>query len=237
MTIPSIDTLATMRLLDSPVWSALTGEHAPFAQGNALARRYPPEIAPFGAVADETPECFGALASLASPGSRVALVGPDALDAPNGFVLERTTPIVQMILTEPVPAAAPGGPASIFLGQPDVAEMVDLAGRTRPGPFGARTIELGTYLGIRVDGALAAMAGERMRFDRFAEVSAVCVDPGQRGKGYAGLLMMQLARQMQARGLTPILHVFEDNHGAIALYRRLGFRARRTLRLTVLVRQ
>jgi len=237
MTIPSIDTPATTRLLDRPVWSALTGENAPFAQGNALARRYPSEIAPFGAVADETPECFEALVSLASPGSRVALVGPDALAAPNGFALERNAPIVQMILAEPVPAGALGGPAPVLLGPPDVAEMLDLARRTRPGPFGARTIQLGTYLGIRVDGALVAMAGERMRFDRFAEISAVCVDPGQRGKGYAALLMMQLAERMQARGLTPILHVFEDNHGAIALYRRLGYRARRTLNLTVLARQ
>jgi ribosomal protein S18 acetylase RimI-like enzyme len=237
MNTPAIDAPATTRLLDRPVWSALSGENAPFAQGAMLARRYPSEIAPFGAVADETPECFEALASLASRGSRVALVGPDAVAAPNGFALERNAPIVQMMLAESAPAEAPGDPGSILLGPPDVAEMLDLAGRTRPGPFGARTIELGTYLGIRVDGALVAMAGERMRFDRFAEISAVCVDPGQRGKGYAALLMMQLAQRMQARGLTPILHVFEDNHGAIALYSRLGFRARRTLSLTVLARQ
>lgn len=237
MNTPAIDTPATMRWLDRPVWAALTGGNAPFAQGNALALRYPADIAPFAALADETAECFEALAALAGPGSRVALVGPVAVAALNGFAIERHAPIVQMILSGPVPVDAPAGPDHVPLGQADVTEMLDLAGRTRPGPFGARTIELGDYLGIRVDGELVAMAGERMRFDRFVEISAVCVDPAHRGKGYAAVLMMQLARGMQARGQTPILHVFEDNHGAIALYRRLGFRARRTLSLTVLARQ
>ncbi len=121
-----------------------------------------------------------------------------------------------------------------MLGASDVADMLDLAGRTRPGPFGPRTIEFGQYIGLRVEGALAAMAGERMRFGRFVEISAVCVDPDHRGKGYAAVLMTRLAERLQAQGLTPILHVFADNAGAIALYEKLGFAKRRTLHLTVL---
>lgn len=233
MNISAINASATTRLLDWPVQSALTGGNASLAQRNTLALRYPPDIAPFGAVADETVEAFEALASLTPAGSRIALVGPDAVAVPAGFAIERQIPIVQMILIGPAPAEATAGPVPVLLGTPDVAEMMDIAGRTRPGPFGPRTIELGTYLGIRIDGSLVAMAGERMRFDRFVEISAVCVDPGHRGKGYAALLMRRLARGIQARGLTPILHVLEDNHVAIALYRMLGFEARRTLSLTV----
>ena len=109
-----------------------------------------------------------------------------------------------------------------------------LAGRTRPGPFGPRTIEFGLYIGIRVDTALAAMAGERMRFGRFVEISAVCVDPDHRGKGYAALLVTRLAKRLQAQGLTPFLHAFPDNGSAIALYEKLGFATRRILYVTIL---
>ncbi|TCR70571.1 FR47-like protein [Bosea sp. BK604] len=226
---------ATSPLLDSPVWAALTTGNAALAEGNSLAMRYPPEVAPFAAVAGETPASFEALASLTSAGERVALVGLGVLDPPAGFRIERQASIVQMILETPA-TAEPAGPEPVVLGSADVADMIDLTGRTRPGPFGPRTIEFGRYIGIRADGALAAMAGERMRFDRFVEISAVCVDPGHRGKGYAALLMMRLIRQMQGRALTPILHVFEDNVNAISLYERLGFRWRKTMQLTVLAR-
>jgi ribosomal protein S18 acetylase RimI-like enzyme len=78
------------------------------------------------------------------------------------------------------------------------------------------------------------MAGERTRFGRFVEISAGCVDPDLRGKGYAVVLMTRLAQRLQAQALTPILHVSADNAGATALYEKLGFAKRRTLRITIL---
>ncbi len=228
---------ATSQLLDRPVWSALTDGNASFAQGGARALRYPSEVAPFAALAEETAASFEALASVTTTGARAALVGPRTLQPSDGFEIERQAPIVQMVLVSPVAAGVAADPEHVILGAADVADMMDLTGRTRPGPFGPRTIEFGRYIGIRVDGALVAMAGERMRFDRFIEISAVCVDPAHRGRGYAALLMMRLARQMQQDGFTPFLHVFEDNLGAIALYEKLGFRRRSTLRLTVLLRR
>jgi predicted GNAT family acetyltransferase len=124
----------------------------------------------------------------------------------------------------------------IVLGSSDVPEMLHLAEQTQPGPFGPRTHELGQYIGVRIDGALAAMAGERMRLDRAVEMSAVCVSPEHRGKGYAAFLVAWLVRKLRKEGATPFLHVFTDNVSAIALYERLGFRTRKTLRLTVLAR-
>lgn len=224
-------------LLDRPVWSALTGGNASLAHGGSRALRYHPEVAPFAATADETTESFEALADLVARGERAALVGPNALTPSIGLEIERQASIVQMVLVSPALTSVAAGPDHVILGPADVADMIDLTGRTKPGPFGPRTIEFGQYLGIRVGGALAAMAGERMRFDRFIEISAVCVDPTHRGKGYAALLMMRLARQMQESGLTPFLHVFADNHGAIALYEKLGFRRRGTMQLTVLLRR
>ena len=228
---------ATSRLLDRPIWSALTSGNASFAEGGSRALRYHPEVAPFAALLDETTASFEALASLMTVGGRAALVGPNALEPSGHFQIERQVPIMQMVLETPAAESIAAAPEHVTLGVADVADMMDLTGRTRPGPFASRTMEFGRYIGIRVDGALAAMAGERMRFDRFVEISAVCVDPAHRGRGYAALLMMRLARQIQLGGLTPFLHVLADNLSAITLYEKLGFRRRNTMHLTMLVRQ
>jgi predicted GNAT family acetyltransferase len=107
--------------------------------------------------------------------------------------------------------------------------MLDLVARTRPGPFLPRTIELGTYLGIRRGGALVAMAGERLRPPGWTEISAVCTDPAHQGQGLATRLVHAIAAVIRDRGETPFLHASADNTGAISLYESLGFRLRRTL--------
>ena len=117
------------------------------------------------------------------------------------------------------------------LGAADSPEMVALAQLTKPGPFGPRTYELGTYLGIRngedtSSGTLVAMAGERLRVPGFTEISAVCTHPSRLGHGYAALLMTELMRRIVARGEQPFLHVRADNTRAVELYRRLGFKER-----------
>ena len=104
--------------------------------------------------------------------------------------------------------------------------MVALATLTKPGPFGRRTHELGTYLGIRCDGKLVAMAGERLKVPGYTEVSAVCTHPDHLGKGYARALMTEIMRGIRDVGDIPMLHVRADNARAIELYERLGFRTR-----------
>lgn len=216
-------------LLDDPVRSALTTEHRGLAMGGPPAWRYPTEVGPFGAVADDATSSFEALAALVRPGDRVALVTVDPLPPPPFLTIQRQAPILQMLREVSPIARETSAPEPFMLGTEDAADMVDLTDRTRPGPFGRRTIACGTYLGIRIAGALAAMAGERMRFGQFVEISAVCVDPRFRGRGYAALLMEQLADRIQAAGLIPFLHVFGDNAGAIALYEKLGYTLRRRL--------
>jgi predicted GNAT family acetyltransferase len=220
--------------LNRPVWSALTTGDRRFAEGRSLALRFPSDIAPFAATADDSPEAFAALRELLAEGGRVALVTLDRLMPYAGFEVVREAPIIQMIADAETPAPAEGL-APIVLGSIDVPEMLRLAEQTNPGPFGPRTHELGQYIGIRVDGALAAMAGERMRLDGAVEISAVCVSPEHRGKGYAAFLVAWLVRKLRGEGAIPFLHVFTDNP-AIALYERLGFTKRKTLRLTVLAR-
>jgi GNAT superfamily N-acetyltransferase len=201
MALPSL-TSASERALDRPIWSALTSGNRALAEGGPLALRYPSDIAPFGATADDdSPEAFAALREFIAPGGRVALVTVGKLKPYPGLEVVREAPIVQMVADRDTPARSQHT-TPIVLGPSDVPEMLALAERTKPGPFGPRTHELGRYIGTRVDGALAAMAGERMRLDGCVEVSGVCVSPEHRGKGYAALLVTWLARKARRPSCT-----------------------------------
>jgi predicted GNAT family acetyltransferase len=111
---------------------------------------------------------------------------------------------------------------------------VALATLTKPGPFGSRTHELGTYVGIRSKGKLVAMSGERLKVPGYTEVSAVCTHPDHAGKGYARILMTEIMRGIRERGEIPMLHVRRDNTRAVALYERLGFKTRTVVHYAVL---
>jgi predicted GNAT family acetyltransferase len=226
--------MSTLHPLDHPVWYALTTRQAALAEGGALARRYPPDIGPFAALSEMSPQCFAALGVLMSPSDYVVLFTPDTVAAPAEFKTLLAKTGEQMI---GMPAEVPGGSADIVtLGAGDVPAMLELTKLTNPGPFAVRTRELGTFLGVKVDGRLAAMAGERMKPADYTEITAVCVHPDYRGRGYAQLLLGAIARQIAARGEIPFLHVFSDNDSAIALYRRQGMEIRRRLCVTVLGR-
>ncbi len=223
-----------MHPLDRPIWHALTTRQQALAEGGALARRYPSAIAPFADLAEMSPQGFAALGALMSPSDIAVLFTPDPVTAPAGFKTLLAKTGEQMI---GMPADVPAGAMEVVtLGAADVPAMMALTKLTNPGPFTPRSRELGTFLGIRVDGQLAAMAGERMKPANYTEITAVCVHPDHRGHGYAQVLLSAVARQISARGEIPFLHVFSDNDSAIALYRRQGMEIRRRLHVTVLGR-
>jgi ribosomal protein S18 acetylase RimI-like enzyme len=218
--------------LDNVVWSALNGKQKRFALGEQRAVRYPSAIAPFAAVADYSSDALSELRPLADTEGPLALVTTSEVECPSGFSVLRRGALFQMVW-QGAPEPQSDLP-HVALGNDDVPEMLALTTATQPGPFGPRTIELGSYIGVRDEGKLLAMAGERMAVDGFTEISAVCVDPSARGRGYAGGLMKLLMSAIAARGETPFLHVFTSNQGAIALYHALGFIERRELHLLVL---
>jgi predicted GNAT family acetyltransferase len=208
--------------------------HANFALGGDLARRYPATIAPMAGVREISNASLNALAALMSPGDVVGLFGPEPVSEAGDLLVVTHKHIDQMICdrqdnsphTGPITELTPA----------DVPAMLHLVELTKPGPFSAGAIELGSYLGIRYAGKLIAMAGERMRFDGFTEISAVCTHPGYRGCGYASSLVRALVRQIITRGETPFLHLYSDNTIAAALYTKLGFALQRRLIVTVLRR-
>jgi predicted GNAT family acetyltransferase len=218
-------------LLDNPIWSALITGNKALAVGGLLAKRFLPDVAPFAAVKEQNHESFQALSALATEEHRVALFTQNQLAAPAGLVIEMQAPLLQMLLNKPISVPSLEVVPEL-LQERDVPAMLDLAGRTRPGPFATRTIDFGRYHGMRNGGALIAMVGERFRLGRFVEMSAVCVDPEFRGKGYAAFLIAGLASRLQAEGITPFLHVFASNTSAIALYEKLGFATRQQFFVT-----
>jgi ribosomal protein S18 acetylase RimI-like enzyme len=223
-------------LLDNPIWNSLAGHHAHLALGaevgRGLARRYPAEIGPLAAVQEATPEAYAELAAVVPEGDLAILFFEDTPAIPEGWQLLRGGTLVQMVC-----AAAPAEPALaeaiVALEPADYPEMVALTALTEPGPFRAQTAQLGAFAGIRVDGRLAAMAGQRMSLEGFAEISAVCTHPEFRGRGFAQALVASVARTIHAAGRMPFLTAFEGNTGAIRVYEQVGFVVRRRFSLAV----
>ena len=184
---------------------------------------------------EPSPHGFAALRGLMPASGFVVLFTPERVDPPAAFEILLAETGEQMVGT-PVESSIPGVEI-ITLGPDDVPDMIALTELTKPGPFGVRTHELGTFLGIRVDGQLVAMAGERMKPADYTEMSAVCVHPSHRGRGYGQMLLGEISRGIVARGEIPFLHVFTDNKSAIALYRRQGMEIRRRFHVTVLRRK
>ncbi len=221
-------------LLDNPAYAALCGPHARFAQVRGRVRRYPLDVAPFlGLPWPPSAQDWRDAADLLAPGTYAA-VRYSGAELPDAWNAVEAFDLVQMIGER---VAGVDCLEAIPLGAADVPEMLELVAQTEPGPFLARTVELGDYLGIRCDGALVAMAGERFHLDGWTEISAVCTKPDHRGQGLASQLVGALIAGIQLRSQRAFLHVLSTNTGAIRLYEELGFRVRQTATITVVTRE
>ncbi|MFI9011078.1 GNAT family N-acetyltransferase [Actinosynnema sp. NPDC053489] len=216
--------------LDNPALASLTGPHARFAERHGQVLRYHPDVSTFVALPDRPDaDVWSDVAALAGPGGIVPITTPHAPPA-DWEVVDRLD-AVQLVQdgvrgVEDVEA--------VRLGAADVPEMLDLVERTRPGPFRPRTVEMGTYLGIRRGGALVAMAGERLHPPGWTEISAVCTDPAHRGRGLGTRLVLAVTAGIHARGDRALMHAAAANTGAIRLYESLGFRLRKRFVIAVL---
>ncbi|MFC9842519.1 GNAT family N-acetyltransferase [Streptomyces sp. NPDC060223] len=210
-------------ILDNASWAALTGPHASFAERLGRAARYPRDVSPFTGLADPAdPRAWSDLAALVGPGTEVPVSGVEAV--PDGWDIVRRGEGVQLVDTA---LRTESAPEAVLLGLDDVPEILELIALTEPGPFLPRTVELGTYLGVRHCGRLIAMAGERLRPPGWTEISAVCTHPEHRGQGLATRLVRAVAAGIRERGDIPFLHASATNTGAIRLYESIGFTLRR----------
>lgn len=225
-----------MHALDNVIWRALTTRQARFAEGFEQARRFVREVTSLCAFEEPNLQGYAALGELAGVGGTAAVFLDAPYEAQPGWELVAGAPLFEMVCEngDKWHARSASVPEILRLGAEDAVEMVELATLTKPGPFGLRTHELGTYVGIRCEGKLVAMAGERLQVPGYTEVSAVCTHPDHTGKGYARVLMEEIMRGIRDREEIPFLHVRRDNTRAVALYERLGFRTRSVVHYAVL---
>ncbi|OZE80925.1 GNAT family N-acetyltransferase [Rhodococcus sp. 15-649-1-2] len=210
--------------LDDAVREALLGEHARFAQWRGRIGRYHPDVAGhLGHPQQLSTQDWDDLAGIVGPGEETSVRG-FGHEVPAGWEVVGGFDSVQL---DGSALAVDHDPDAVVLGAEDVPDILDLVGRTNPGPYRIRTVEMGRYVGIRVDGRLVAMAGERLHPPGWTEISAVCTDPAFRGRGLATRLVRDVGAGIVDRGETPFLHALASNVTAISLYETLGFKLRK----------
>jgi ribosomal protein S18 acetylase RimI-like enzyme len=218
---------SNMHPLDNAIWQALTTRQTEFAERSGAASRFMPEVTLLAGFEHPDDDGYASLAGLVESGETAAVFLENPFEERDGWSYVVGAPLLQMVCENGIASGQDRSVPEIHpLGAKDSAEMIELTALTKPGPFGSRTHELGTYLGIRQDGKLVAMAGERLKVPGYTEVSAVCTHPEHLGRGYAQVLMAEVMRRIRDRGETPFLHSRADNERAIRVYEKLGFRTR-----------
>ena len=227
-------------LLANPYWSALCTEQAGFSIGNEQAKRFQPDVIPFAGIAANDAACVAALHDLLAPGEAVYVTSEASLVPHPGLREVQILPGLQMVC-EPAEIAEESRVSTskeiVPLHEADVPAMLALKALAFPGYFGPRAASLGSFYGIRPEGELIAMAGERLALPGLREISAVCTHPAHTGKGYAGALIRHVMARQQRAGMQPFLSVTASNTSAIALYQRLGFVQSRGLTFRLMQRE
>ncbi|WP_160715932.1 GNAT family N-acetyltransferase [Chitinophaga solisilvae] len=223
-------------VLDNPAWAALTTAQAHFAEGGEDAKRYQESILPFAAIRTAVDGSAVALDAFINKGEAFFLIGEvPALPASWTKVLE--LPCAQMVLRREPPASSKEPVDISLLGEADADDMLALVNLVQPGYYRRDSRMLGNYYGIRQEGRLVAIAGERMRPAGFSELSAICTHPEYTGRGYAQQLMVQICRRHAAEGIVSFLHVALTNERAIRLYEHMGFEQRRVINFHKFVKE
>lgn len=214
-------------ILDNLPWFALSGRQSTFAEGPGPALRFRRSVSLFCGAEQLDEARWQALAEMAGPGRAIVLFQATVGDVPESFIELGRVPTYQMVADGlPTLEVDASGFEIVRLGPDDAREMIDLVALTEPGPFFPETYQLGTYLGVREEGRLIAMAGERLQTHEASEISAVCTHPDARRRGLAAILTSAMMDEIRERDQLPLLHVAETNTPAIKVYEQLGFRVR-----------
>lgn len=215
-------------ILDRPIWNTLNTVHSRYSIGSEHTRRFEPDICPLGGLKDESVQSIKDVASLVSQFGRMVIAQAAKFDPPDCLKVLSKTTCEQMVLVNPNLDHEHDYKIE-RLNASDANEMLALANLTMPGLFDKRTQILGEYWGIRTNGKLIAMAGERFKNPGFTEISGVCTHPDFQRRGLNKCICSDLAKRILDRGDQPYLHYFSSNTAAKALYQKLGFEIRQTL--------
>ncbi|HET6252888.1 MAG TPA: GNAT family N-acetyltransferase [Puia sp.] len=220
-------------LLDNPVYHATVSGNKNLSLGTSTVRYFPAAIAPFVGLADFSEARFSELAEVLPPKRGAVVVSADEIIVPTAWKVNYHGVGLQMMGEHAI------GPALedwefVPLQQKHVPLMVELATLTNPGPFGARTIEFGGFVGVFDGGRLIGMSGHRLHPSPYIEVSGVCTHPDHVGRGLGAALTYYQVESIRAMGQLPMLHVWAYNVRAIRLYENLGFITRRQLHFNMI---
>ena len=219
--------------LDNPVWHALAETHALFAIGNTEVRRYQPHVVAFAAYRHRAKGASEQLDSYIEIGEYFFIIGPLPVLKTN-YVIEAVYPCLQMICEHPALSSVTENIEQ--MGEEHEQEMYELVNLVQPGFYKPGTRLMGDYFGIRQQGKLVALTGERICMSGLTEISAVVTHPDYTGKKYAQQLVAHIMNKNTAAGNIPFLHVTETNQRAITIYERLGFVKRRHIDFTKIKR-
>lgn len=134
-----------LALLDNIAWHSLSGAQAHLAAGSATARRYVRGLAPLIGFADQAQPDFAALAAHCEVGEALYTAGWSG-PAPAGWHIVSDTQMVQMVWHGAAPALD-DRVSAVPLQPEHEAQILALQVLTRPGPFGPRALEFGSYFG------------------------------------------------------------------------------------------
>lgn len=212
--------------LDNPAWYSLAETHAHFSIGNNLAKRYKPQIVAFAAWEHSHPVVGNEMDHIFITGESLFIIG-GLPSLPGNYSIESTLPCLQMVCAKEIKTQITTHIEK--LGEADDDEIVDIINLVQPGYYKKGTRLMGDYFGIRQDGKLVAVTGERMCMYGLTEVSAVVTHPDFSGRKYAQQLVAYVCNKNLAAGTIPFLHVSEINARAISIYEYLGFSKRRVI--------
>jgi ribosomal protein S18 acetylase RimI-like enzyme len=214
-----------MHLLDNPVWTALSGRQKRFNIGDEQIKYFPADVASFVGLKNWDSKELNILEERLPAGRTFSVPLSKAVKIPSSFEVLFEIPLYQMVCPSLKKKSLPELKLQ-KLGKKQLEQMLDLTALTKPGPFYEHTMDFGNYYGIMDGKRLLAMTGERMKAKGFTEVSAICTQPDQMGKGYASILLQHACERIFAKGEQPFLHVKQDNPSALHVYRKFGFEVR-----------
>lgn len=204
--------------INALVLGSLRTDHAGIALRHGLATAYPPDIGPFVALAEDTPDAWRDLAQLTDE----AFLARGAAFRPDGWVRRLQVSLDTMVHTADVPPTGDTLPDTRALTAQDVPAMQHLTELCEIHTFHPGSLGVVEYIGHFDGDQLVAMAGLRFSTPEWREVACVATAPSHRGRGHARRLVLELVARAASSGRRGFLAV-ETGSPAVRLYSRLGF--------------